>query len=137
MVKLGFGITRAKDQYYKYYDIPSMPIKSNTLFALNFPGVGLSEVSYNKFAADLSLASQDTFRCEQEGVGSCSSLTSCEEALPGVWELSFQVHFQGLTNYLQLPLASLAVSTWQSCTLQVFKLPYGQEYELILGAMVF
>jgi len=116
--KFGFGLTTDKDQYYKYFEVTNLP-NDNTLFALNFPGIGLTEENYDQFSIMLRLASHDTFRCETEGIGSCSARIPCPEALESLWDLSFQIHFEGLLNYLRLPLASLAVNheIKETCTL--------------------
>ena len=85
------------------------------------------------------LASNDTFRCEMEGIGSCSSPHRCEDALPKVWNLSFRVHFSGVANYLRIPLDTLAVNdpVQKLCTLQVFRVDYRHDnQQIIFGAML-
>lgn len=72
MSKFGFGITRDNDQFYDYFDVYGQP-NVNAVFALNFPGLALRFSEYETFANNLVKSSNDTFRCESDGIGSCSA----------------------------------------------------------------
>jgi hypothetical protein len=114
---------------------------------MNFWGLGLPPLSFERFTNLLNIASNNNATCQPlHGTGDCQLEGKCSN-YPGLWEYSFNIKFDSdASNYILVPLASFVsdetINNVDICKVYVQYLPTVDstatyDMSIILGTMFF
>jgi hypothetical protein len=91
-------------------------------FSINFQGLGLPSDTYVEWTDLMANLTNDEYVDCQTFNGSLCILPSACSSYDWINSFSFQMIFEGSSNYMRVPLSTFSVSTTTSCSLYVIML---------------
>lgn len=94
---------------------------NQTIFALDFRGLGLPSASFEEFDRLLSVITSGQSSCVTATGGYCVLAKSCASyQTMGLWNFDFRIMFAGNGTYFRIPLASFAIDNADNtCSIMV------------------
>lgn len=94
---------------------------NQTIFALDFRGLGLPSASFEEFDRLLSVITRGQSSCVTATGGYCVLAKSCASyQTMGLWNFDFRIMFAGNGTYFRIPLASFAIDNADNtCSIMV------------------
>ncbi len=118
LTTIGFGIvyqTNGVDTSSYFANMTTAPVQ----FSTNYEGLGLPAETWVDWAELMAnLTNNDYLACQNYNGSSCVLSSPCS-SYDWINSFSFQMIFEGSTNYMRVPLSTFSVSTTTSCSLFV------------------
>lgn len=118
LTTIGFGIvyqTNGVDSSSYFSNLTTAPVQ----FSTNYQGLGLPAETWVGWADLMANLTNNDFSACQNYNGSSCLLTSPCSSYDWITSFSFQMIFEGSSNYMRVPLSTFSVSTSTSCSLYV------------------